>query len=409
MPSHRLRIFRGWIVVGAAFLAMFVGFGVAYSFGAFFPTLEREFAARRGDLSIAFAIAAFLYFALGPASGHAADRWGPRGVVGVGMLAIAVGLALSSAATQLWQIYFAYGLSVGIGIGLSYVPAVGAVQPWFRRRRGFASGIAVTGIGAGTLAVPPAVAVLIEALGWRATYLALAAMTVAVGGIAALLLDNRPDRHGALPDGDGGPADIPAEGPGILFRASLQTRPFRLLCWVAALASFGVFVPFVHLTPDAIDKGISPTAAAALIGLIGAGSIAGRFALGLLADRIGRRFGLAATLAAQSGLLAFWTVSDGYWSLAFFAVGYGLAYGGFVALVPSVCMDYFGARAIGAILGTIYSGVAIGSLLGPPLTGFAYDVTGSYVVPLLACSAGTALATATAMLLPDPMRWRASL
>ena len=78
-----------------------------------------------------------------------------------------IGLAAASIARTLPEVYLAYGLGVGVGVGLAYVPAVGAVQRWFIERRGFAGGLAVSGIGVGTLVVPPVAAFLIERVGWR--------------------------------------------------------------------------------------------------------------------------------------------------------------------------------------------------------------------------------------------------
>src|SRR3546814_9783720 len=94
------------------------------------------------------------------------------------MALIALGLALASTARSLGEVYAAYGLGVGLGVGCAYVPAVGVVQRWFVRRRGLASGLAVSGIGVGTLVMPPLASHLIDALGWRETYFIL-------GGIAA--------------------------------------------------------------------------------------------------------------------------------------------------------------------------------------------------------------------------------
>ena len=101
-----------------------------------------------------------------------------------GALALAAGLALAGAARNMTQVYVAYGLGVGLGIGCSYVPVVGAVQRWFERRRAMASGLAVSGIGVGTLLVPALAAVLIDYWGWRGAYLILAA-GVALAGCAA--------------------------------------------------------------------------------------------------------------------------------------------------------------------------------------------------------------------------------
>ena len=108
------RPFAGWWVVAGAFLCMMTGYAVAYSFAAFFGALETEFGARRGETSLVFSIAAFLYFQLGFPAGLIADRTGPRPLVVGGLLLVALGLAVASQATALWQIYLGYGLGVDL-------------------------------------------------------------------------------------------------------------------------------------------------------------------------------------------------------------------------------------------------------------------------------------------------------
>src|ERR1700726_573607 len=80
------RIFYGWFVVAGAFAVTFVGFGCAYTFSAFLPSLQNDFAASRGSISLVFSHAGFLYFALGMVSGPLADRFGPRRLAVIGML-----------------------------------------------------------------------------------------------------------------------------------------------------------------------------------------------------------------------------------------------------------------------------------------------------------------------------------
>src|SRR5688572_4990759 len=196
------RSFAGWWVVTGAFLCMFVGYGVAYSFAAFFGLLEQEFGARRGELSLVFSIAAFLYFLLGFPGGLIADRLGPRPVVIGGLLVIALGLVLAARATTLWEVYLGYSLGVGVGVGLSYVPSVAAVQRWFVRRRGAASGIAVSAIGFGTLFGAPLAHVLIAEVGWRNAYLVLAVITVVGAILAGIMIPPGPEKYGQTPDGD---------------------------------------------------------------------------------------------------------------------------------------------------------------------------------------------------------------
>src|SRR6202000_3161529 len=177
-------------LVLAAFAVTLVGFGSAYTFSAFLEQLERDFGASRGSVSLVFSLAGFLYFGLGIISGPLADRFGARRIVVTGMVLLGVGLALASLARSLFEGYAAYNLGVGLGVGCAYVPAIGAVQRWFVRRRGFASGLAVSGIGVGTLVMPPLASLLIGRFGWRAAYLALGVLALVIGGGMALFIEN---------------------------------------------------------------------------------------------------------------------------------------------------------------------------------------------------------------------------
>src|ERR1700733_8429066 len=120
------RVFYGWFVVAAAFAVTLVGFGSAYTFSAFVESLQRDFAASRGSVSLVFSLAGFLYFGLGIVSGPLADLWGSGRVAVAGMILVGLGLVLASAARSLMEVYAAYGLGVGLGVGCSYVPVLGA-------------------------------------------------------------------------------------------------------------------------------------------------------------------------------------------------------------------------------------------------------------------------------------------
>ncbi|MEO6397946.1 MAG: MFS transporter [Tepidiformaceae bacterium] len=406
-PPTRPAFFHGWVIVGASFGVLFVAFGTAYSFAAFFHSLRDEFNATRGDISLVFALTGFLYFGLGAVSGPIADKFGPRRVILSGILLVAVGLLLASAAQALWQVYLTYSLCVGVGVGLAYVPAVGAVQRWFSRRRGFASGLAVAGIGAGTLAMPLIAAFVIDAANWRLAYGVLAALTLLIGVPSALLMEHSPGRRGLGVDGDAVAAGTNATTPlaGFSLRAAFRQRPFWLLYAAGFSTSLGIFVPFAHLAPYARDHGFSDGFGALLVGLIGVGSTVGRLGLGGSADRIGRRVALIGAFAGMGVALFGWLGATEAWSLCIFALVFGAAYGGFVALVPALATDYFGGRNAGGIIGWLYTGAAFGALLGPTLAGAVYDARDSYTLPILLGVAMNGVAVACVLALPEPAHW----
>jgi MFS family permease len=106
--------------------------------------------------------------------------------------------------------------------------------------------------------------------------------------------------------------------------------------------------------------------------------------------------------------LSFWLAASEQWSLALFALLFGAAYGGFVALVPALTADYFGGKSMGAILGALYTAAALGALLGPVLAGAVYDARASYVLPILLGVVMNGAAAGCVALLPTSKAWRAA-
>jgi MFS family permease len=374
-----------WIVVWACFTALAVIFGVSYSFAAFFAALADEFQAQRADVSLVFGLSGLVYFVLGAGGGLLADRFGPRIVCSAGMLLIAAGLGASSLATSMTAIYASYGVGIGVGIALVYTPSIAAVQPWFTRRRGLAAGIASAGIGAGTVVVPLAATALIGAVQWRGAMLALAVFVLLAGVGSTLLLRRAPSAVGAR-----------GAVAGHTLRQAMGTRDFRWMYGMAVAGSPSMFIPFAHVSAAARDLGVPAAQAVGLVGLIGIGSLTGRFAIGALADRMGRPLTLALAQASLGLSYLLWYASSGYGAMAVFALWLGLSYGGIVSLMPALCMDLFGARAVAAIIGTLYTGAAFGNLLGPWLAGAVFDATRSYAPVIWGCIALSAVATAAA-------------
>ena len=397
------RIFYGWFVVAAAFAVTFVGFGSAYTFSAFVAALQREFGASRGSVALIFSLAGFLYFGLGLISGPLADRWGARRLAVIGMILTGLGLVVAGSARSLAAVFVAYSLGVGLGMGCAYVPAIGAVQRWFSRRRGLASGLAVSGIGLGTLLMPPLASVLIGTLGWREAYLVLGVLAAIGGAGMALLIEDDPRGRELGPDGDPlqpGTQGIRSEGTSV--REAIGSRRFAGLYVACLICSFGAFVPFVHLVPYAVDHGVPQSSAVLLLGAIGVGSTAGRFFLGGLADSWGRQHTLFLMFAGMAVALVVWALSAAVWPLAIFALAYGVFYGGWVAVLPSVVMDFFGGRNVSGIIGILYTSVAFGTLVGPSAAGFVFDITHSYTIPIVAGACANAIAAAIVMRAASP-------
>jgi len=371
---------EGWKVVAATHVLTAVTFGGAYSFSATLPGLAAEFSASRGEIALVFSISAFLFYSLGAIAGPLADRWSPRNLNLLGLAAMILGYIGASRAGSLLSLYIWYGFGVGFGIGLSYVPALGAVQSWFVRKRSLASGIATAGIGLGTLILPFAVGQALPSIGWRGCFIALACIVAGFGLPAAMLMRKRRDNN-QISSNSGANASV-------IWRDSR----FYLFYLVLILSSFCTFIPYVHIVAAAQDLGLSIQDGTTLVGLIGVGNVIGRFFLAGLGDRLGRRRLLASLTFAVAASFALWATASGMVQLALFALTFGMSYGGCVGLYPAVAADLFGTRNIGAVIGYLYTAVGIAALIGPTGAGFIFDHTGSYFGPIVASGLAALLA-----------------
>jgi MFS family permease len=374
---------RSWRMVAAAFIAMFAVYGVSYGFGAFFKPMAEEFGAARSATSAVFSITVLVWASLGPLSGHLSDRFGPRVVVASGGIIMGLGLVLTSMIDRLWVGYLTYGLGVGVGVACAYVPMLAVVGGWFLKRRNTALGIAVAGIGFGTVCGAPIAAALISHLGWRTTYVVLGIASAAILlGCAAVA--ERPPVH-----------VTPSR---FSLREAIRTPAFRFLYASSVMVSMALFVPFVYLPSFAHDRGATEFASAALVGVIGGASVAGRMGLGAMADRAGVVRLYQASFFVLALSYGIWLVASSYSMLVVFALVMGAGYGGYVALSPAVLAHLFGTERLGTVLGALYTSGGFGAMVGPPLVGLIIDRTGSYRVAI--ASAFAIALSAWALLLP---------
>jgi MFS family permease len=417
--ARKKTIFYGWFIVACVFVILFVIFGSAYSFSTFFESLQTEFDTSRSSVSLVFAIAGFIYFSLGAISGQIADRFGSRRVIIFGVIVVSISFLLASRVETIWQIYAVYGLGIGIGIGFAYAPSISVVQRWFVKRRGLASGLAVTGIGLGTLGMPVFSAALIHWSDWRTAYLVISILVLICGLGAAILITESPEIRGLAPDGDEikvnainvSQETISAEPAGareISLKDALRSKPFWLLYAGSFSFGLGLFIPFVHLLPFSNDLGLPDATAVMLFSLIGVGSTLGRFLLGSMADKLGRRSSLVVMYVGAAVIFAWWLAAANAWQLGVFAFIFGACYGGYVAIMPAVAADYFSGPNISGVIGMLITSVAVGNLIGPPCAGFIFDQLQSYTIPIFASVITSSVAAVCAFVLEEPDKWRAS-
>ena len=382
------RVHFAWIVLGALSICMLAATGLRSAFGVYIKPMEQEFGWSRGDLSGAAALSLLLLGAVGPWVGRLADRWGPRRVVIVGLVILALGTMATSTVQSLWSVYLFAGLLTPLGagaLGMSVSSAVAA--RWFESRRGLVLGILGAGMSAGQLLVIPLAAALTLSFGWRQSFLFLGLGLLAVIVPLAWLVRDDPEASGLRPYGATGPrlsvaatAEASAAGRVGLLEAA-RVPAFWLLMstfFVCGYTTGGMVL--THFIPHSAEHGFSSMVAAQALGVMGAMNIVGTIASGWLCDHIGRRGPLAVYYLVRGLsfvlLIYVWNAP----SLHVWAAIFGLNYISTVPPTTALTATIFGRYSVGELSGWIFLAHQVGAALGAALGGWLYEWTGSYDV-----------------------------
>lgn len=388
------------MVTGAGFLIAVVGLGTRYSFGVFFKSIESEFALTRGATSGVFSIYMLLCCVFAVLGGRALDRYGPKVVVFLMGSFTGLSLLLTSQANSAWQLLISYGLLLSLGTGAIYAVVNSTASRWFDKKRGFVLGITTSGGGFGAIVMAPFATYLISNFGWRTAFIVMGLIAWLVISSMCLILKKDPGDMGLLPDGvkseaaQPGPQkkEIKAQltGPSLLQASRTSNFWFLGLIWL--LLSLDVHLVFVHVVSYAVDMGNSLMDAAIILTLIGGTTIPGRLLVGRVSDTIGRKAPAIACAVLQVGALLWLMWAQELWMLYVFAIAFGFLWGGLGVLTTALIGDVFGMRSIGAIMGMMSAGWALGAASGPAIGGYIFDVSGTYFMAFAAGAVAILLA-----------------
>jgi len=381
--------FYGYIVLVAALCAMVAMYGTRSAFGVFFKPMLTDFDWTRALTSGALSLSMVVQGSLAVVMGGLNDRFGPRIVLTFSGFLVGLGYLLMSQIGALWQLYLFYGVVIGIGMSGVLVPLLSTVARWFVARRNVMTGIVVAGIGVSGLIAPPVANWLVSAYDWRLPYIILGGLILVVVILAAQFLRRDPTQMGQVPYGgnEGGGQRLKAGTEGFSLREAAYVRQFWVVVAMFFCLGFCLFSIMVHIMPHATDLGISATTAANILAAMGGATIVGNVVLGGTGDRIGNRLVcVIAFILLSVGL--FWLVSvTEVWMFYLFAVVISFAVGGCTTTESPIVAELFGLSSHGLILGIVSCGFTIGAAIGPFLTGYIFDATGSYQVAFLVCAA----------------------
>ena len=381
--------YYGYVLIICAFIIMFIMYAVHYSYGVFFKPVLDEFGWTRATMSGAFSLSSIIMGVLAIAIGLFTDKFGPRMVMTICGLFIGLGYFLMSQLNAAWQLYLFFGVIVGIGMGGSFIPLMSTIARWFVEKRGTMTGIVTAGIGIGALIGPPVTNRLITAYGWRMSYMILGVAVLVLVVLPAQFIKRDPAKIGQMTHSENKgehnkllKQDIKA----FSLREAVVTKQFWIVFGMFFVTGYCIFAIMVHIAPHAIELGVSSTGAARILATIGGLSIIGKVLIGRVSDSIGSRQTYLMGLILLS-IAIFWLVpTKMMWSLYAFAGIFGIAYGGCVASQSPLVASLFGLVSHGMILGGIGIGFTWGGAMGPFLTGYLFDVNGTYQLAFLICA-----------------------
>ncbi|MGE0667178.1 MAG: MFS transporter [Sphingomonadales bacterium] len=377
-----MRWYYGWNVMAVQFICQGLVYGLGmFSFTFFVTPWMQEFGADRADLMWGTSLSIFGMGVLAPFVGRAMARVPVRVLTCAGIAMVVLGYLLISRATAAWQIVTIYALCIAPGLTVTG-PLVGQAlgAAWFRRNRGFAIGIGISGLAAGGLLVPPLSTALLLEFGWRQAHVILAAL-LAVTAIPMtwLVVRGSPAEAGVEPEAGGGGSpsvDTAIDERQWSMRDILGSRVFWILAIAFFTPNFALRGIQQNFGPYANDIGIGPQMAAWIAAASMGLQMLSKLVFGGLSDRWDPRVLYWIAMLCLGGAAALLIGRPSLPGVFGYVLLVGISAGEF-SLFGVFCARYFGARDFGKVMGLLLFLVTAGAF-GAVVAGWIRDVTGSY-------------------------------
>ncbi|MCE2404102.1 MAG: MFS transporter [Dehalococcoidia bacterium] len=397
--SRRGGLFYGWWIVWTAVVVTALSSGAVWgSVGVWLKTLELHFGWTRTQLTGAFALAQLESSIIGPVAGYYIDRLGPRRMILAGLVVVGGGFIVLSRTPNLVVFYLAFAIfMIGASTG-TWLPMTTVLNRWFNRKKGTAIAISGEGNYIGGLLLVPALAWAVnpDHIGWSTTAFGLGILFVTLAVPVSLIMRERPEQYGLLPDGDdpgrppGSPAapGLPREGgraaetaAGLTAREAMRTSAFWYITLGIAFSAMINQTLGVHLVPMLTDQGISLQKAAYVWSVIMGAGIVASLVAGYVGDRAPKNVAMAVSVGIQACAFAFAAHVHSFPMAALFAVFYGIGFGGRVPLSVAIRAEYFGPRAFATITGLSMAPMFLLQVVAPLFAAAMFDIRDSYVLP----------------------------
>ena len=367
--AHDLRDSRAaWTRLATAVLIGTIGSIGMWSFVVALPAVQAGFGVTRAEASLPYTLTMVGFAFGGVLMGRLSDRFGVIVPLLIGAASLGAGYLAAATSGSLAMYALAQAL-VGFGASASFAPLMADLSHWFVKRRGIAVAIASSGNYLAGAIWPPILQHLIATQGWRPTHLAIGALCLlTLAPLAFAMRARLPVEAGAnaAPLSRHGALDVP------------QNTLLTLLIVAGIACCVAMAMPQVHIVAYCADLGYGPARGAQMLSLMLAMGIVSRLASGLIADRIGGLRTLLIGSFLQGVALFLYVFFDGLASLYVISALFGLFQGGIVPMYAVIVREFFPAAKAGGTLGIVVMATLVGMALGGWMSGFIFDLTGSY-------------------------------
>ena len=368
-----------WARLAIAMALVSIGGSGMWTVVVALPAVQAEFGADRSSASLPYTLLMLGIAGGGILLGRVSDRFGIVPVSFGGGALLALGFLLSGLSPNLATFALAHGLLVGIGCSASFGPLLADISFWFQRRRGIAVAIVASGNYVAGAIWPPVVQRLIEAIGWRGAMISVGAVCLVTLLPLALALGRNPLRPFADAPGSAAGRAAAAGQASVLARAGLSPGFVQVLLAIAGVSCcVAMSMPQVHIVAYCGDLGYGPARGAEMLALMLGLGIVSRVASGFVADRIGGLMTLLIGSALQCVALLLYMVFDSLVSLYVISALFGLFQGGIVPSYTIIVRELFPPEEAGSRVGICIAATLVGMALGGWMSGWIFDLTGSY-------------------------------
>ncbi len=352
---------------------MTIGASGMYVVPVMLPAVLADFGIARADASTPYSMLMIGFGVGGLLMGRLADRFGVMVPLLIGAVGLGVGMTVAGRAHDIWTFNIAHGLAIGLlGSSATFSPLLADTSLWFVKRRGIAVAVCASGNYLGGAIWPPIVQRLVEAHGWRATYLGLALFCAVGMALLALLMRPRPPVVAVATAGSAS--------------ALVSALPFglkpgvaqALLCVAGLACCVAMSMPQVHIVAYCGDLGYGVARGAEMLSVMLAAGVVSRLVSGVICDRIGGLRTLLLGSVLQGVALLLFLPFDGLASLYFISALFGLFQGGIVPSYAIIVREYFSPSEAGSRVGSVLMFTMFGMALGGWMSGKVFDLTGSY-------------------------------